>query len=162
MLGQGRLVSTRRTYSDPNTTNANKNITIRRNNQSFTNSSIFALINSYFKMAKQSSVVSDNGRRDESRDIATLRKFSHLLHLAQDIYSESWRRRQIQPPQIRRREQVYDPLMVSIGTYHHSKPELRREFKLLCLDWRAGGYEKKMAFFYSKILEKLRRPRQLC
>ncbi|KAH6772178.1 hypothetical protein C2S51_010582 [Perilla frutescens var. frutescens] len=108
----------------------------------------------------------NHGEFEVSVDIATLEEFSHLLQSQpKKLYSESWRRRQIQkvPPQIRRRinmqrdDQIYDPVMVSIGPYHHGKPELRRaeEFKHLCLDWRAGGDEKKKALFYSKILEQI-------
>ncbi|KAG6411062.1 hypothetical protein SASPL_129136 [Salvia splendens] len=105
-------------------------------------------------------------RRDDFEvavDIATLQDFSALLHSQpKKLYSESHRRRQIQkiPPHIRSRniqrsQQVYDPVLVSIGPYHHGKRGLRRaeEFKHLCLDCCAGGDEKKKAFFYSKILE---------
>ena len=96
-------------------------------------------------------------------DIATLQDFSDLLHSQpKKLCSESRRRRQIQkiPPHIRSRniqwsQKVYDPVLVSIGPYHHAKPGLRRaeEFKHLCLDCCAGGDDKKKAFFYSKILE---------
>ncbi|XP_042002065.1 putative UPF0481 protein At3g02645 [Salvia splendens] len=56
---------------------------------------------------------------------------------------------------MRRSQQVYDPVLVSIGPYHHGKPGLRRaeEFKHHCLDRCPGGDEKKKAFFSSKILE---------
>ncbi|XP_047940307.1 putative UPF0481 protein At3g02645 [Salvia hispanica] len=96
-------------------------------------------------------------------DIATLQDLSDLLHSQpKKLYSESRHRRQIQkiPNQIRcrnlrRSQQVYDPVLVSIGPYHHAKPGLRRaqEFKHLCLDRCAGGDDKKKAFFYSKIVE---------
>ncbi|KAL1554664.1 putative UPF0481 protein [Salvia divinorum] len=102
-------------------------------------------------------------RREVAVDIATLQDFSELLQSQpKKHYSQSRCRRQIQkiPSQIRRRnmrrsQQVYDPVLVSIGPYHQGKPGLRRaeEFKHLCLDRCAGGDDKKKAFFYSKIVE---------
>ncbi|XP_047942668.1 putative UPF0481 protein At3g02645 [Salvia hispanica] len=96
-------------------------------------------------------------------DVVTLQDFSDLLHNQPNkLYSESHRQIQKIPNQIRRRnirrsQQVYDPVLVSIGPYHHAKPGLRRaqEFKHQCLNRCAGGDDKKKAFFYSKILEEV-------
>lgn len=52
---------------------------------------------------------------------------------------------------------VYDPILVSLGPYHHGKPELLRaeQFKYLCLDWCAKGSEISKERFYKCILDKI-------
>lgn len=54
-------------------------------------------------------------------------------------------------------DNLYDPILVSLGPYHHGRPELQpaQDLKPLCLDWFASGSEQNKAFYYNKINEKI-------
>ncbi|MCD7446304.1 hypothetical protein HAX54_000114 [Datura stramonium] len=49
----------------------------------------------------------------------------------------------------------YDPQVVSLGPYHHGKPELKlaEEFKTKALEMFVSGSNKDIDFFYNKVLE---------
>ncbi|KAK6146329.1 hypothetical protein DH2020_020198 [Rehmannia glutinosa] len=119
-------------------------------------------------MEKQSCAENNNiGKVDIGEDtvhIVTVKEFSQLLESQPRKWQPGSRRpHQMHkaPPELRLRRQqsehVYDPVLVSLGPYHHGKPELRRveEFKYLCLDWFAEGNEEKKAFLYNKVFEKI-------
>ncbi|KAI3446519.1 hypothetical protein Pfo_003184 [Paulownia fortunei] len=101
----------------------------------------------------------------ETVEVVTLEEFSRLLESQpRKWHPGSERRRLIHkvPPQIRlrfgqRSEVLYNPEQVSLGPYHHGKPELRRaeEFKYVCLDRYASGDEKIKCIFYSEVLKKI-------
>ncbi|KAG8391204.1 hypothetical protein BUALT_Bualt01G0163500 [Buddleja alternifolia] len=91
--------------------------------------------------------------------IVTFQEFAQLLesHGPREKHGGSSRRRIHRvPPQIRsNRNEIYDPMAVSLGPYHHGKPDLRRaqEFKYTSLDWCASGSDHKKRIFYNKVLE---------
>ncbi|KAG8391203.1 hypothetical protein BUALT_Bualt01G0163400 [Buddleja alternifolia] len=101
-----------------------------------------------------------NERSDSIKHLfVTCQEFSNLLESSQPRERRGSYRRQIHrvPPQLKRneKEHVYEPLTVSLGPYHHGKPDLRRaeEFKYTSLHWCASGSDEKKSFFYNKVLE---------
>ncbi|KAK6127262.1 hypothetical protein DH2020_038988 [Rehmannia glutinosa] len=118
-------------------------------------------------MEIQSYAEHNNGEVDHSKNVQviTLQEFNKLLESQpRKWHPGSERRRQIHkvPQQIRLRvgpqsEHLYDPELVSLGPYHHGKPELHRaeEFKYLCLDSCSQGDEEKKVFLYNKVLKKI-------
>ncbi|CAN4109156.1 unnamed protein product [Withania somnifera] len=72
-------------------------------------------------------------------------------------YYHSWRIQKVLPllkmDEYNRHE--YDPKVVSLGPYHHRKPELQlaEDFKHIALEMFVSGSSKDVAYFYNKILE---------
>ncbi|KAL8480547.1 hypothetical protein ACS0TY_027185 [Phlomoides rotata] len=62
------------------------------------------------------------------------------------------------PKEVRsQNEHVFEPVMVSLGPYHHGKPDLSRaeRFKYICLDSCSGGDEQRKAELYKLILKNI-------
>lgn len=96
-------------------------------------------------------VVDDH--QDKVQDV-TIQEFSHLVQSQPRKWLAGIHR---VPQHLRTNKHVYEPEIISLGPYHHGKPELNEAegLKYFCLDWFAEGDENKKVQLYNKFLKKI-------
>lgn len=98
---------------------------------------------------------------NEEREEASPPEVSILIPSAKTTTESQVRRRRIYkvPPPLRANmEHVYDPVVLSLGPYHHGRPQFRQveEFKAEILNrFVSGSVAKDKSFFFNKILEQI-------